>query len=90
MPPSPSERGRSDVDEIPEKRRLCMSSRSRTMEGMDNFWLAAAWSLLPTVGVSIVFFVVLRGILRFDRTERKVHAQIEAEERAARGLPPRA
>lgn len=57
---------------------------------MDNFWLAAAWSLLPTVGVSIVFFFVVRGILRFDRTERKVHAQIEAEERAARGLPPRA
>ncbi len=57
---------------------------------MDNFWLAAAWSLLPTVGVSIVFFLVVRGILRFDRTERKVHAQIEAEERAARGLPPRA
>lgn len=51
---------------------------------MDNFWLAAAWSLLPTIGVSIVFVVVLRGILRFDRTERKVHAQIEAEERRAR------
>ena len=33
---------------------------------MDNFWLAAAWSLLPTVGVSIVFFFVVRGILRFD------------------------
>ena len=58
--------------------------------GMDNFWLAAAWALLPTVGGSSVFLVVLRGILRFDRTERKVHAQIEAEERAARGLPPRA
>lgn len=57
--------------------------------GMENFWLAVAWSLLPTVGVSIVFFMVVRGILRFDRTERKVHAQIEAEERAARGLPPR-
>jgi hypothetical protein len=57
--------------------------------GMENFWLAAAWSLLPTIGVSVVFFFVLRGILRFDRTERKVHAQIEAEERAARGLPPR-
>jgi hypothetical protein len=56
---------------------------------MENFWVAAAWSLLPTVGVSIVFFFVVRGILRFDRTERKVHAQIEAEERAARGLPPR-
>ncbi|GAA2898502.1 MULTISPECIES: hypothetical protein [Microbacterium] len=56
---------------------------------MENFWVAAAWSLLPTVAVSVVFVIVLRGILRFDRTERKVHAQIEAEERAARGLPPR-
>lgn len=57
---------------------------------MENIWVAVAWSLLPTVGVSIVFFFVVRGILRFDRTERRVHAQIEAEERAARGLPPRA
>lgn len=57
---------------------------------MDNFWVAVLWSLLPTIGVSIVFIVVLRGIIRFDRTERRVHAQIEAEERAARGLPPKA
>ncbi|WP_426185369.1 hypothetical protein [Microbacterium sp. TWP3-1-2b2] len=56
---------------------------------MDAFWVAAAWSLLPTIGVSLVFFIVLRGIIRSDRTERKAHAQIEAEERAARGLPPR-
>lgn len=57
---------------------------------MDNFWVAAAWSLLPTLGVSAVFFFVLRSILRSDRTERRVRARIEAEERAARGLPPRA
>lgn len=57
--------------------------------GMENFWLAAAWSILPTIAVSVVFFFVLRGILRSDRTERAVHAKIEAEERAARGLPPR-
>ncbi|WP_407361285.1 hypothetical protein [Microbacterium sp. LBN7] len=57
---------------------------------MENFWLAAAWSILPTIGVSAVFFFVLRGIIRSDRTERKVHARIEAEERAVRGLPPRA
>lgn len=56
---------------------------------MENFWLAVAWSILPTIGVSVVFFFVIRSILRFDRTERKVHARIEAEERAARGLPPR-
>lgn len=59
-------------------------------EVVENFWVAAAWSLLPTIAVSVVFVIVLRGILRFDRTERKVHAQVEAEERAARGLPPRA
>lgn len=57
--------------------------------GVDNFWVAAAWSILPTLGVSIIFFFVLRGIIRSDRTERKAHARIEAEERAARGLPPR-
>lgn len=57
---------------------------------MDDFWVAVAWSLLPTLGVSVVFFFVMRSIIRSDRTERKVHAQIEAEERATRGLPPRA
>lgn len=46
------------------------------------------WSLLPTVAVSVVFFFVLRGILRMDRTERKVYARMEAQERAKRGLPP--
>ncbi|WP_200872918.1 hypothetical protein [Microbacterium sp. CH12i] len=56
---------------------------------MDSYWAVAAWSILPTIGVSIVFFFVLRGIIRSDRTERKVHARIEAEEREARGLPPR-
>lgn len=56
---------------------------------MDNFWLAFAWSILPTVAVCAVFYFVLRSILRYDRTERRVHAKIEAEERAARGLPPR-
>lgn len=63
--------------------------RGRYDGSVESFWVAVAWSLLPTVAVSVVFVIVLRGILRFDRTERKVHAQIEAEERAARGLPPR-
>ncbi|MGF3056118.1 hypothetical protein [Microbacterium sp. YY-01] len=56
---------------------------------MDSYWLAVVWSLLPTLVVAAVFYFILRGIIRFDRTERKVHAKIEAEERAARGLPPR-
>ena len=59
------------------------------MEGMDNIWVAVAWGLIPTIVVFSLFVMILRGILRFDRTERRVYAEIEAEERARRGLPPR-
>ena len=52
--------------------------------GMDAFWTAAAWSLLPTVVMLGLFVFVLRSILRMDRTERRVYARIEAEERAKR------
>lgn len=55
--------------------------------GVDSYWTAVLWSLLPTVVVSVLFFFVLRGIIRMDRTERRVHADIEAEERSRRGLP---
>lgn len=54
---------------------------------MDEYWLAVVWSLLPTVVICIIFWWVLRSILRFDRTERRAYARIEAEERAKRGLP---
>lgn len=53
---------------------------------MDEYWGAVIWSLLPTVVVAFLFWFVLRSILRMDRTERRVYAKIEAEERAARGL----
>ncbi len=59
------------------------------MEGMDNFWVAVAWGIIPTIVVFSLFVMILRGILRFDRTERRVYAEIEAEERARRGMPPR-
>jgi len=55
---------------------------------MDEYVSAVIWSLLPTLVVSVLFVFVLRGILRMDRTERRVYSQIEAEERAKRGLPP--
>lgn len=56
---------------------------------MDSYWAAVVWSLLPTIVIAIVFWFVLRSILRFDRTERRAYAKIEAEERAKRGLPPK-
>lgn len=54
---------------------------------MDSYWAAVVWSLLPTVVVLGLFVFVMRSILRMDRTERRVYAKIEAEERAKRGLP---
>lgn len=56
---------------------------------MDEYWLDVIWSILPTVVICVVFWFVLRSILRFDRTERRAYARIEDEERAKRGLPPR-
>ena len=53
---------------------------------MDSYWAAVIWSLLPTVVVLGLFVFVLRSILRMDRTERRVYARIEAEERAKRGM----
>ncbi|GAA2540577.1 hypothetical protein GCM10009860_21700 [Microbacterium mitrae] len=57
---------------------------------MDPYWSAVVWSLLPTLAVSVIFFFVMRSIVRIDRKERSTYAQIEAEERAARGMPPKA
>ena len=39
-------------------------------------------SFVPPILVGGIFWVVMRGILRADATERKVYAEIEAEMRA--------
>jgi len=51
---------------------------------MDDFWLNAIWSLAPTVLIGLIFWFVMRSLLRADRTERDAYAKIEAEERAKR------
>lgn len=56
---------------------------------MENWWVNALWSLTPTVLIGVFFFVVLRLILRADRTERRVYRRMEEEERARLGLPPK-
>ncbi|XPP27516.1 MAG: hypothetical protein ACNYNX_04845 [Leucobacter sp.] len=56
---------------------------------MENWWVNAVWSITPTVLIGIFFAVVLRLIFRADRTERRVYQQMEAEERARLGLPPK-
>lgn len=54
---------------------------------MDEVWAGVVWALVPTVFVGILFWVIMRAVVRADRTERKVYAKMEAEERARRGLP---
>ena len=55
---------------------------------MDNFWVNALWSITPTALLGVLFWLIIRSILRADRVERETYAQIEAQERAKRGLPP--
>ncbi|MCK3770928.1 hypothetical protein MZK47_14715 [Microbacterium aerolatum] len=51
---------------------------------LDEYWTNVLWSLIPTIGVSAVFWFVLRAIIRADRDERTARARIENELRAAR------
>lgn len=56
------------------------------MTVIENFWGNALFSIVPTIALGLMFWLMMRSILRADRTERKVYAQIEAEERARLGL----
>ena len=49
-----------------------------------SVWGNIVFALAPTVCLGLIFWFVMRSILRADRTERKVYAKIEAEERAKR------
>ena len=55
---------------------------------MDDYWVAVVWTLLPTIVVSLIFFFVLRSVIRADRNERREYARLEAKERVKLGMPP--
>ena len=57
---------------------------------LQDFWANAVFSVTPTILVGLIFWLVMRSILRLDRTERRVYSEIEDDERAKRGMPPRA
>jgi len=52
--------------------------------------VATLLGFIPPVLVGLVFYVIMRSIFRADSKERKVWAEIEKEERAKAGLPPKA
>lgn len=49
-----------------------------------NLLADALISLIPPALVGVLFWVMMRSILRADQKERDTYAQIEAEERAKR------
>ncbi|MEN9713593.1 MAG: hypothetical protein RLZZ164_257 [Actinomycetota bacterium] len=58
-------------------------------------WLESAiWTSVPTVGVFLLFVLMIRSIVRADRKERdaysKLEAQIRAEREAAKSVKPAA
>lgn len=50
------------------------------MEFINEYWPYAA-ALLPTVGVSFLFYWIIRYMLEADRSERKALAKWNAEQR---------
>lgn len=53
---------------------------------LDNYWINAIWSVIPTIGIAGLFWFVIRSILAADRTERKARNRIENELRAERAI----
>ncbi|QHC65629.1 hypothetical protein Q0F99_11255 [Rathayibacter oskolensis] len=54
-----------------------------------EIWNQGLWALVPTLSVGLLFWFIMRAVIRSDRNERRAYDRIEAEERARRGLPPR-
>jgi hypothetical protein len=48
---------------------------------------AVLFSLAPTVLLGLLFWFIMRAVIRADRGERRAYAKVEAEERAKRGIP---
>jgi hypothetical protein len=48
----------------------------------EDFWGNAIFSVTPTIIVGLIFWFLMRVIIRADRSERDVLAQVEDEERA--------
>lgn len=53
---------------------------------MDDFWVNAVFSVTPTIIVGLIFWFVMRAIVRADRSERSSYSRVEAEERKRLGL----
>tara|TARA_B100000902_G_scaffold383074_1_gene421479 strand:- start:260 stop:448 length:189 start_codon:yes stop_codon:yes gene_type:complete len=55
-------------------------------ELIENFWGNAIFSVTPTLFIGLLFWFIVRSILRADKAERMAYQRIESEERKKRGL----
>ncbi|MFK4729507.1 hypothetical protein ROT00_07460 [Agromyces mediolanus] len=51
---------------------------------LDDFWANAIWSLAPSIGIGLIFWFVIRAVVRADRGERKAYARMEQKLRTER------
>ena len=47
--------------------------------GIIGGWDEGLWAIVPTIAVSLLFWFVMRAIIRADRTERAAQARYEAQ-----------
>jgi len=47
-----------------------------------DFWGGIVWALAPTIVIGLLFWFIMRSVIRSDRNERASYAKVEAEERA--------
>ena len=47
-----------------------------------DLWGGIVWSVAPTIVIGLLFWFIMRSLIRSDRNERKAYAKIESEERA--------
>lgn len=57
----------------------CHGRGARTYDGWVESIGAAIGALIPSIGVGLLFWWGMRGILRADRSEREALAQFESE-----------
>ena len=48
----------------------------------EEFWSNALFSVTPTIVLGLIFWLVMRAIIRADRAERSAYSKVEPEERA--------
>lgn len=53
---------------------------------MNGLWQVVA-ALLPSIGVGLVFWFVMRAVIHADRRERQAVARLEAQERRPHERP---